>query len=377
MAAMRIHSLMLTLSLLVLPFAVRAEEDAGLCRDLASVLDLYLAGKADAGELKAIDISDSLAKGALRPEDPYRRLFSYLGGGKDVDFKRIAVQTNSRPDLWALASISLFVRSLSSGPAPDADLMLNALINYQDALSSGASSPSATKWRDRIPAWQAWCGSSFAVSDGLEPLLRKRSRDPKTEVASTGLEDLTLENFTQSRLPFANRPKPDGLSFQATAMERYLASIENDRLRELERGRYEYIKGIKTYLIRVFVRTPYSGRVKLTKNRVLAGTVALANDSFFLVRDSATEKSVKCTWEEVLPEQFSDFLSFYAKIRIKLNAPNLTEADKCRQAADDLSHASVLCDWYGRYQDAIDYAKLATRICPEMKPELFRVLLGR
>lgn len=362
----------------LLPFgALQGAEDEALCREIASVVDLYLSGKTDIGELKAIDMSDSLSKGSLRPEDPARRIVSLLGGASDVDMRKVAVQTAARPDLWALASAALFVRTLSSDPSPDADLVANAVANYQDALSSGASLPCAVKWRDRIPAWQAWCAKSLAVSDGLEPLLRKRSRDPKTEVAASGFEDISLDEFKKSRQPFAKRPMPMGLSFRTTEIEKYLASIDNDRLRSLERARYDYIKGIKPYILRLFVRSPYNGKVKLAKNRVVSGTVALANEKFMLVRDPNTEKSVKCEWDEVMPEQFADFLSYFAKMRIKLTGPNLSDADKSRQTADDLAHAAALCDWYGRYQDAIDYAKLATRISPGIKPELVKVLLGR
>ncbi len=377
MAHFRALALAAAFLLLAAPSVVQAQEDETLGRDLAAIIDMYLSGKADAGELKAIDISDNLAKGSLPPEDPYRRLFALLGGVKDVDCKKIAVQANSRPDLWALASMALFVRTLATSPALDSDLVSNSLVNYREALASGASSAAASKWRERIPAWLAWSGSSFAMAEGLEPLLRKRSRDPKAEIAVGGFDEISTDDFVKSRQACAARPKPDGLSFQQTAMDRYFNSIENDALRELERARYNYIKDVKSYLIRIFVRSPYSGRVKLSKNRQPAGTVALANEKFFLVRDSNTEKSVKCEWEEVLPEQFSDFLSYYAKMRIKISGPNLSEADKRRQAADDLAHAAVLCDWYGRYQDAIDYAKLATRISPDIKPELLKILLGR
>ena len=376
MFATRLTTLLLSLAVLAFATMAKASEDESQCRELASVIDLYLSGKADAAELKAIESAEALAKANARPDDPVRRIFSYLGGSKDVDFRRVAVQCNSRSDLWALASMALFARSLSEGQGVlDQAQIENYLRNYQDAISSGSSSASAQKWRERSDAWLAWCTSSFLVSEGLEPLLRKRSRDPKTEVTASGLDDLTLEAFTKSRIPFEARPRPAGLFFQGPAMERYFSTIDNDKLRDLERQRYEYIKDIKTYLLRIFVRSPYNGKVKLTKNRVLNGTIALANEKFFLVRDS-NDKSTKCEWEEALPEQFPDFLSYYAKMRMNISGPNLTEMDKHRQAAEDLAHASVLCDWLGRYQDSLDYAKLSIQLYPAMKTELLKVLLG-
>ncbi len=361
----------------LLPAAMaRSAENEDACKQLSSVIDMYLEGKADDAEMKAMDVSDSLAKALNNQPDPLVQIMDYLSGNSSVDFQKVSIATQKRPDAWALASMARFVRGVARDAQLDPDTLANFLRNYQEAVQGGgASSPSVTKWKDRAAAWIAWCEADFAPTAGTELLLQKKSRSKETS-AWTGVEDISAEDLAKSRASFEARPKPAGLAFAPAAVEDYFNSIARDDLKEQERKRYDYVKEVRPYLVRVFERSSYTGKIKL-KSKTVNGTISLANEKVVVIGDGTGKNVTRCEWQDLAPEQFADFLSYYAKQRLQVTGPNLSEAQKKRQASDDLLHACLVCDWYGKYPEALAYAKVLIALSPEMKPTVNKLLLGR
>jgi len=368
-------ALLAAFALCAAPFA-RAAESEDACKQVSAIIDMYVAGKADEAELKAMDASESIAKALNYQPDPLSQIMDYLSGNASVDFQKIAVATQKRPEVWALASMALFVRGAARDAQPDPEVLANSLRGYQDSVSANSDCmPCVSKWKDRAPAWIAWCEADFASAPGLEPLFQRKSRSNET-LTWTGIDDIKPEDFIKTRTGLEGRPKPAGLAFQPAALEDYFNSIQKDDVKALERQRYDYVKDIKPYLMRIFERSPYTGKVKM-KSKQVSGTIALANEKVLVVGDGAGKNVARCEWSDLAPEQFADFLSFYAKLRLQVSGPNLTEAQKRRQAADDLMHACLVCDWYGKYPEALAYAKVIAELAPDMKPQLNKVLLGR
>lgn len=371
-------------------------------KDIADVIDMYIAGKPADAMMFAMDKTDEFSG---EKTDPAYLILSYLSGTMQ-DMKPVALASEKKPEMWALASMSFFVRNLAVTDKPDSFELQCNLQNYKNA-SLAAGGAVAARWKDSVEIWIKWCEDEFNSSSPLPPLLLSKSNSASAGLAaqtatasstedsqitsdktanqtstSISAADLAFDMNTVSAATvcgnnalFAKRPRPLDYEFNSDEVSKYLASIGSETARKAEERRYKFIADIKDSLIKTFERNAFEGSVKTRKGQQVSGTVAIANQNALLVRNAQAGKSTKLTWKELDPAQIPLILTFFADQRLKVIMGNVPVRERQRDAAIDYLRAAVFADWYGDYEGAADCFKKAVEIYPPSKAaalKLFR-----
>jgi hypothetical protein len=196
------------------------------------------------------------------------------------------------------------------------------------------------------------------------------------------LETVTSESFARSRAPFKGRPKPSGLKFNDAAMEGYLNSLP-ENLQFDERRRFSDVKEAKPYLVQLLKMNSYYDMERgllLRKDgkavrRHLA--VRMANESLLLVKASPEGASERLRWEELDFGQYEVFFNYFIELRKDVSAGVVDARESNVDAACDYLFLATLCDWYGRYPEALEYARKAVSLEPDLKQAASSLLLVR
>ncbi len=221
------------------------------------------------------------------------------------------------------------------------------------------------------------CLSFFIHANDDDELLNevKQAQDVKS------IDTISIEDFQSSRTPFKNRPKPVGLNFDDAAVAKYISSLPKD-MQKTEGERYENIKQVKPYLVRLFERNPYSGNGLLLQSKGEAKPVkrnlmvTMANDKYLVTKVNAnSKKPTRHYWNELDFEQYEVFFEYFINKRVGVSAGDVVSKDVEKHAANDYLLLSMLCDWYGRYDKAIDYAKKAIERNSSIKKQANNLLL--
>ena len=207
-----------------------------------------------------------------------------------------------------------------------------------------------------------------------DELLKDLGADMKVKVSEPGVQNLKTispEDFTSSRAPFKGRPKPDGLNFNETAVSKYIASLPAE-LQKGEGDRYANVKKVKDYLIAIFERNQYEGSGLLVKGP--AGKpvkrnlmVTMANDKFLVTKADQESKPARIGWSGLAFEQYPQFFEYFIGKRVSVTAGDVTKADIDKHIAKDYLLLSMLCDWYGRYDESLDYARKSIESYPKIE----------
>lgn len=192
---------------------------------------------------------------------------------------------------------------------------------------------------------------------------------PKNDIFS-----IEAKGFEELREPLSKRPRPPTLDFDEKAVEKYIESLA-ENLRTGEKERFNIIKGTKDQIYRLFERNTMEIKdsLKLRSGRSISGTIVLANQNGFIVRKSSRKgKSYK--WDELGIDGYSQIIDYFAQKRLKVKVANVSDEETKKYAANDYILLTLLCDWYGEYEDAIKYANKVAVIRPEIKDKLNELL---
>jgi tetratricopeptide (TPR) repeat protein len=338
-----------------------------------AITALYLAGDAAAAESAARE-----ALTASAGDTAAEAVFGALAGGGQAP-EAVFKLNQDRPETWATACLGLFAREAAVKPRSKLDppimeyLIQNYLLNLPQLKS-----PSATRWRDAAPRWLEWVASGFKDHQGMTEPVFTTATPAAGHAPDTGpdIAAITAGELAALRAGYARRPKPAGLDFERAEVVAYLKGLPTVADREAELARYNYIKGFKDQLVRIFERNHYEGLIKI-KKRQERGVVCMANNDILMVKRSArAKKSQRVRWKDLEFSQYSDFISYYASMRLKIDAPNTTESDRMAEAAEDYLRLAVLCDWFDRYGEAIEYARKALALRPEIKDQANTLFFG-
>lgn len=336
-------------------------------KKIIEIIDLYLSGAAAAAEERAA----AAAAGDAGREAVFEALAG-RGGWKPEDIFNL---TSAQPSVWALACLGLFAREAALKPAGELDrahmeyLVQNYFINleYIDSKLVLARRPQAGRWR-------RWVASGFKNNEGMpEPVFASgspvESDSDTTPEGGFNPAALAPEVLAGGRGRFSSRPRPADLTFDRGKMKSYIESLPEPADRKIELKRYNRMKSVKNNLIRIFERNPYRGVIKY-KNRTLKGVVYMANDEILMIRKSKkSKKSKRVKWRDLDFSQYIEFVKYFAEMRLAADAPGVTAEERRENAADDYLSLAVLCDWFGRYGEALRFAAKAVELNPRLKKD--------
>jgi len=222
-------------------------------------------------------------------------------------------------------------------------------------------------------------GSLCLAKDDDDELLKdltggssSSSEKAKEQPAVQTLKAVSSEDFAASRAPFKGRPKPDGLNFNEAAVAKYISSLPQ-ALQKGESDRYANVKKVKDYLIAIFERNQYEGGGLLVKGgpggkpmkRNLM--VTMANDKFLVTKAFQQSKPARFGWSDLDFEQYPQFFEYFIGKKISVTVANVGKDEIAKCIAKDYLLLAMLCDWYGRYDEALDYAKKSIESYPKIE----------
>lgn len=339
---------------------------------VSKVLSLYLENKIpEAQKESGIQAKYLISKNDERFA-PVIKILKYLGGETSMTVNEIFDITRNDPPLWAISSLSMFAKDLSGNKIPDRNILLQYLDNYKKNFSIGSSTApeDVAQWSKKVDAWSKWCESGFTPVKGLDPLLLKikkidDKKDLTANLASSDkdIRDISLEDFKALKVPYEKRPRPSALTaLDEKEVKKYIQTLP-EKLRNVEFERFKRISTIKNYIITILERNPYPKGLK-AKDGIVSGNVSMANENYIVVRKSSkTMKRVN--WNDILVDQYIDFLKYYGGMRLEKFGGTVTKEDSRKAASEDYIQAAVISDWFGNYEDAIEYGKKAIEFCPD------------
>lgn len=298
-------------------------------------------------------------------------IFAYLAGDRGITPRELFQSCQANPKVWAIGCIAMFVRDLAvavPGQLPQA-VLLSHLDNFTGNLQSVQDEGDVVVWASHTPLWEQWCTGNFAAMAELPPLLASRSQGGQALVAGseaskfTTLAGLTPEEFALGREErYLNRPRPASLEFSSNQLNRYLETTPAE-LQDLERRRFKVVSAIKPQLVKIFERNPYRG-VVVMNNGTKNGAIVRANENILVFkRNERSKHSERILWTDLAFEQYCVFFEHFAKVRLAISAGGESTAeDRQFDAANDYLGLALLCDWYGHYAKALEYAQRAVTI---------------
>lgn len=175
------------------------------------------------------------------------------------------------------------------------------------------------------------------------------------------------------------RPLPADLDFfrEKDALKQYVRDLSPaDKRLAIEKIRE--ISILRDYLIRLFKFNPFEDQtrqgIRLRDGTLLHGTV-MGNPAQIIIRP-ANGKFRRLAWHELDFDQFPVFFDYYIGCRLGLAAAGPRGQDIRRDAAADNFRVALLCDWYGRADQAASHARRAVELDPTLKERLQTLLPG-
>jgi len=321
-------------------------------------------------------------------------ILNFLSSSESNEEKIIA-STKNHASEWAIASISMFIKYLSTlSGIPDKYKLYFYLDNFDGNAKLAKTNSAVNVWIPYSEKWRKWINDGFNPENkqNLEQLLLKYSNDNVAKIpnsTTTTTENkiamLSEEEFVEQRSgKYSTRPQPLSLNFDDIQpdLKDYFSSL-SPNMAIKEQKRLELVKKVKHYIIRILERTPYpdgiilKGKRNPEKTRKIRGVVYLANKHHIRVKKSKRSKHGKnYKWENLAFVQYEKFIDFFAQRRLKMTA--VAEAKKndiVSDAANDYLSLSLLLDWYGYYADALKFAKKTVEIKPELSEKMANLLL--
>lgn len=336
-------------------------------------LATYLSGTSNA-KTKCAEIADKLKTDGMEIDAPELAILSYLSKPTHTSSRMRRYLKNQGPITLA-GEIAVFLRNTKEPKTPETIAEVrDAYKRYNVAIDNFPKDAWERCFKDRIKMWYDWLFMRKGNSSSLEKLIgaaNLSSGKPEQTapaqavfVTSGSLSGLTSNSLRATR-PFASkRPRPKNFDFSERALKNYLSTLPA-KTRRQEEKRASNVTPLKRHLCAMMFHMPYEGAgVKLRNGRLLKGKV-MANPKYLSIRlNSGGRKRVN--WNELAPSQFAEMLAYYAKTRIAM--------DKRKDGAEDYIRAALFSDWYGNYDDAVKYAKLAVAADAAVKTKVTNLL---
>lgn len=352
-------------------------------KSVCEVIKLYLQNKPKDAKAAAVKAKTKYSA----TSDPLYTVLDYLSGNKTITQEKIFDSTSSKASVWALATIAMFAKSLSDSTQPNKQMLYYYIDNYNGNYKFLKKFPEVTAWKTNVDRWRKWLDSGFKKNavGGLEPLLIARSgKSGKQQVASVSppkevIQDIStmeLEEFEKGREElYGKRPRPASMDFEDSDFKRYLQTLPQDK-KPMEETRYKTVKDIKHFIVRVLERSPYPKGL-ITKRGTKRGVVYMANTNILRLKKSTRSRKGKSyKWTDLAFEQYPAFMEYFAKRRLGISgAGQKTRKQIKEDAAMEYLGMAMLCDWFGKYEDALKYAKRAIEISPESKNKISNMML--
>jgi hypothetical protein len=271
--------------------------------------------------------------------------------------------------------IAVFLKNVSNGNAAE---VRDAYKRYNVELASFPKDAWETCFQERMKKWYDWIFMRKGNPSALEKLIASTdlsssnlsksaggvSTKPSAVFVPRALLELTPNTLRSSRGFAAGRPRPATFDFSPKSLNDYFSSLPAGTAAK-EKKRSEQIAPLKRHLCAMMFHMPYTGQnIKLRNGKVLRGKV-MANPKYLSIRRNSGHERVY--WKDLAPSQFAQMLAFFAQTRIDM--------DKKREGARGYMRAALFCDWYGLYDEAVKYAKLAAKTDPSLTKEITNLLI--
>lgn len=333
-------------------------------------------------------IADQLISSGVDRVDPALAILRYLSAGQ-IDPGNLRDQLTGENELKLVSEVAIFVKE-AYNKGDDAAIR-TAYRNF----SSNASGISSNFWGKksfdkRINVWHDWIFLGKGNASSLEPLMleaRKakssgtgaavgRTSSPAVKVSRTitpetskvrkadpslKLSMLTPEWLKAHRTFAAGRPRPRDFTFPSGVIQSYLFKLPK-QYQQAETDRANQITPLKLHLISTMLRTSYgSTSIKRRNGRPVIGNF-MANPKYLSVKLRSGTR-VRVMWKDLHFDQMVKFLAHYAKIRTEADpGGEVSKLKQRREAAWEYLRIAILCDWYGKYSDAVRYTRKAVSV---------------
>ena len=305
------------------------------------------------------EIAEKLKTDGMEIDAPELAILSYLAKPAHTS-KRMRRYLKNKGPINLAGDIAVFLRNISAPKTPETiEEVRDSYKRYNVALANMPKDAWERCFQNRVKLWYDWIFMRRGNASSLEKLIAGTNLSSgKTErsgpaaaifVSSGALRHLTSGALRASR-PFASkRPQPKTFDFSEKAIANYLSSLP-PRTSKQEKKRADQVTPMKRHLCAMMFHMPYEGQgIKLRNGKLLRGKV-MANPKYLSIRLNSGGRQ-RVNWDDMAPSQFAEMIAYYAKTRIGMNKKN--------DGANDYMRAALFSDWYGNYDDAVKYAKLA------------------
>lgn len=225
--------------------------------------------------------------------------------------------------------------------------------------------------------------SSPEINDSTEPENQGGSSTTENNLNQEDDNSTDSEPLKREIPNFKQRPMPPGVKFTLKKEEllEYVHSHSTERLREIERERIVRLSRLHNYLRRL-MRTPYDGTkegIILYNGNRIKGTISRCTSDELTVQLKTLGSRTRTRtlkWEELSIKQYFAFFEFYIEKRLEMvGAPQneIYSINPKEEAADDYFRAALLADWYGHYEKAREYIRLAKRYDSSLEHEINKI----
>ena len=268
------------------------------------------------------------------------------------------------------------------------ELWLNRLFNPDAARYAAASRLAAPPPPPAAANGENWLAEDTATSTTppTETATPAETAPPDQPDTTTAGPDATpaaapLENATPPPIITGpdGRPLPADLDFfrEKDALKQYVRGLSPaDKTLAIDKIRE--ISILREYLIRLFKFNPFEDKarqgIRLRDGTLLRGTV-IGNPTQIIIRP-VNGKFRRFAWHDLDFDQFPVFFDYYIDCRLGLAPAGPRGQDIRRDAAADNFRVALLCDWYGRTDQAAEHARRAVELDPTIKERLQTLLPG-
>jgi hypothetical protein len=328
-----------------------------------------------------------------KPENKaYLSILNYLDG-KSTKTKDLYQATIKDPELFLITSIAVFTKQLST--AKPGEIYKGAFIAYLKNFSKNIENSKqdlVTEWKPKVEKWEKWCSDDFPLSTSLAPLLALHSRAiAEKNKKALALKDalrlyekikfyksfsqLSMKDYKKVRELFKNRPRPASMDFSTPDIKEYVQSLPME-IQQGEWRRIRYMQVFKKDLVENLNFSHYKGNIKMQKKTV-KGKILKADSQYIVIQSKYGKK--KYRWGDLKPEQYILFTESYIKNNIGGKVGGRTNVFSSKDATakvltKEYRKLAILCDWFGKYSDAIKYGKKADTY-PQSKGATRQLLL--
>ena len=333
-------------------------------------------------------ISDRLISTGVERDDPAMAILRYLSAGP-INPSNLRDQLTGETELKLIGGVAIFVKEVfNTGSDSEIRTAYRNFSSYSNSVNDKYWGN--LSWKSRIGKWHDWLFLGKGNAASMEPLIaskRKASASPKQGTntssrparvvskrtssprsvkvrqhdSSLSLGDLTPDWLKDHRKFASKRLKPLDYVFTDSAVAAYLTQLPKKYVSS-ETNRVNQITPLKSHLISMMLHMHYGNtNIKRRRGRPVFGSI-MANRNYLSVK-LKSGKRIRIMWKDVHFDQFVKFLNHYARLRGEADAGStVSKSKQKRESAWEYLRIAILCDWYGKYKDAVRYTRKAVSV---------------